>query len=60
MVALHYDIAISIWCVGTVYIWKQLFHEWVYTDESEVARGIFRHVDPLLEVCARMLLRRSD
>ncbi|CAN0047968.1 unnamed protein product, partial [Ectocarpus sp. 12 AP-2014] len=49
VVALHYDIAVTIWSVVAMYIWKELFHEWVYTDDSKLARTIFRHVSPVLE-----------
>ncbi|CAN0079349.1 unnamed protein product, partial [Ectocarpus fasciculatus] len=49
VVALHYDIAVTIWSVVAMYIWKELFHQWVYTDDSKLARAIFRHVSPVLE-----------
>ncbi|CBJ26370.1 Small Conductance Mechanosensitive Ion channel [Ectocarpus siliculosus] len=49
VVALHYDIAVTIWSVVAMYIWRELFHQWVYTDDSKLARAIFRHVNPALE-----------
>lgn len=63
VVALHYDIAITIWSIVAMVFWKRMFHRWVYTDQdytdedspekirhAELSRSIFRHVEHIIEV----------
>ena len=50
VVALHYDIAVVAWSILSVIVWKQLFHSWVYPEESHKARDVYHNGSSILQV----------
>ena len=65
VVALHYDIGVVAWSILSVIVWIQLFYSWVYPEESEHARIVYRNGSSILEVqfylgCRCRPLRQYD
>lgn len=41
----------TIWCIVAVYVWRELFFEWVYADETEpIPMKTYELADNLLQV----------